>query len=72
MFWKIVVCGGRDGAFHDSTRQPLNPRTPIRILLVDAEGSVFVGGGWCWRVLAARLTGVGRLRIRLLRRTTPG
>ena len=71
MFWKIVACGGRDGAFHDWTKQPLNPRTPIRILLVDAEGSVFVGGGWCWRVLVARLTGVGRLRIPPLRRTTP-
>ena len=43
MFWKIVVCGGRDGAFQQWTKQPLNPRYPIRILLVDAEGPVSGG-----------------------------
>ena len=43
MFWKIVVCGGRDGAFQQWIKQPLNPRYPIRILLVDAEGPVSGG-----------------------------
>ena len=43
MFWKIVVCGGRDRAFRDWTKQPLDARYPIRILLVDAEGPVAGG-----------------------------
>ena len=43
MFWKIVVCGGRDRAFRDWTKQPLDARYPIRILLVDAEGPVSGG-----------------------------
>ena len=43
MFWKIVVCGGRDQAFHHWTKQPLDARYPIRILLVDAEGPVSGG-----------------------------
>ncbi len=40
MLWKIVVCGGRDRAFHDWCKQPPTARYPIRILLVDAEGPV--------------------------------
>ena len=44
MFWKIVVCGGRDRAFRDWTKQPLDARYPIRILLVDAEGPVSAWG----------------------------
>ncbi len=43
MLWKIVVCGGRDQAFHHWTKQPPTARYPIRILLVDAEGPVSGG-----------------------------
>lgn len=40
MCWSVIPCGSRQRTFGHWSKDPENPRYPIRVLLVDAEGPV--------------------------------
>ena len=40
MHWSVIPCGSRQRTFGHWSKDPENPRYPIRVLLVDAEGPV--------------------------------
>lgn len=44
MYWSVVPCGSRQRTFAHWSKAPNDPRYPIRVLLVDAEGPVHDSG----------------------------